>query len=111
MTSDTSARDPLGPALWDEFFQGSRVACARLISTVEDRPDLVAAIRDRLVPRQKGAVRIGITGPPGVGKSTITAALARRAVAAGHTVGVIAVDPSSPFTAARSSATACACRA
>jgi LAO/AO transport system kinase len=87
-----------GPQLWDEFFQGSRVACARLISLVEDRPDLVPGIRDRLIPRQKGAVRIGITGPPGVGKSTVTAALARRAVAAGHAVGVIAVDPSSPFT-------------
>jgi LAO/AO transport system kinase len=55
-------------------------------------------IRDRLIPRRRGAVRIGITGPPGVGKSTVTAALARRAVAAGHAVGVIAVDPSSPFT-------------
>lgn len=98
MTPDASAREPLGPRLWDEFFQGSRVACARLISAVEDRPDLVPGIRDRLVPRQSGAVRIGITGPPGVGKSTVTAALARRALAAGHTVGVIAVDPSSPFT-------------
>ena len=82
MTPDTSERNPLGPNFWDDFFQGSRVACARLISLVEDRPDLVPAIRDRLVPRQKGAVRIGITGPPGVGKSTITAALARHAVAA-----------------------------
>jgi LAO/AO transport system kinase len=90
--------DPLGPTLWDDFFRGSRVACARLISTVEDRPDLVPAIRDRLVPRQRGAIRIGITGPPGVGKSTITAALARRSLAAGHKVGVVAVDPSSPFT-------------
>jgi LAO/AO transport system kinase len=98
MTSDQSARDPLGPRFWEDFFQGSRVACARLISLVEDRPDLVPEIRDRLIPRRTGAVRIGITGPPGVGKSTITAALARRAVAAGHTVGVIAVDPSSPFT-------------
>ena len=98
MTSDTSARDPLGPPFWEDFFRGDRVACARLISTVEDRPDLVPAIRDLLLPRQKGAVRIGITGPPGVGKSTITAALARRSLAAGHTVGVIAVDPSSPFT-------------
>jgi len=92
------ARRGLDPALWEDFFQGSRVACARLISTAEDRPDLVPGIRDRLVPRQRGAVRIGITGPPGVGKSTVTAALARRSLAAGHTVGVIAVDPSSPFT-------------
>jgi LAO/AO transport system kinase len=98
MTPETPGRDPLGPNFWDDFFRGSRVACARLISLVEDRPDLVPAIRDRLFPRQRGAVRIGITGPPGVGKSTVTAALARRSLAAGHTVGVIAVDPSSPFT-------------
>lgn len=98
MTPNAAAAEPLGPRLWADFFQGSRVACARLISALEDRPDLVPAIRDRLVPRQKGAVRIGITGPPGVGKSTVTAALARRSLAAGHTVGVIAVDPSSPFT-------------
>lgn len=98
MTPDTSVRDPLGPPFWEGFFRGDRVACARLISLVEDRPDLVPAIRDHLIPRCTGAVRIGITGPPGVGKSTVTAALARRAVAAGHTVGVIAVDPSSPFT-------------
>jgi LAO/AO transport system kinase len=98
MTPDTSEREPPGPLFWEDFFHGDRVACARLISAVEDRPDLVPAIRDRLIPRQRGAVRIGITGPPGVGKSTITAALARRSLAAGHTVGVIAVDPSSPFT-------------
>ena len=98
MTPDPSACDPLGPLFWEGFFRGDRVACARLISLVEDRPDLVPGIRDRLIPRCKGAVRIGITGPPGVGKSTVTAALARRAVAAGHIVGVIAVDPSSPFT-------------
>jgi LAO/AO transport system kinase len=89
---------PVTPELWADFFEGRRQACARLISAVENHPELVPAIRDRLIPRQKGAIRIGITGPPGVGKSTVTAALARRAVARGHAVGVIAVDPSSPFT-------------
>ncbi len=88
----------LDAALWEAFSRGSRVACARLISLVEDRPDLVPEIRDHLAPRRGGAIRVGITGPPGVGKSTVTAALARRSLAAGHTVGVIAVDPSSPFT-------------
>jgi LAO/AO transport system kinase len=39
-----------------------------------------------------------VTGPPGVGKSTVTAALARRAVKAGHAVGILAVDPTSPFS-------------
>jgi len=88
----------LGPELWENFFKGDRLACARLISAVENFPSLVPQIRDKLIPRQKGAIRIGITGPPGVGKSTVTAALARRSVKAGHSVGVIAVDPTSPFT-------------
>jgi len=88
----------LGPKLWEDFFKGSRLACARLITAVENSPALVPEIRDKLLPRQKGAVRVGITGPPGVGKSTVTAALAHRAVKAGHSVGVIAVDPTSPFT-------------
>jgi LAO/AO transport system kinase len=86
------------PELWADFFAGRRQACARLITAVENHPELITVIRDRLSPCQKGGIRIGITGPPGVGKSTVTAALARRAVGAGHSVGVIAVDPSSPFT-------------
>ena len=98
MSAGPGPRQAPDAALWDAFFRGDRVACARLISLVEDRPDLLPEIRDHLLPRRRGAVRIGITGPPGVGKSTITAALARRAVSAGHSVGVIAVDPSSPFT-------------
>jgi LAO/AO transport system kinase len=86
------------PELWDDFFKGSRLACARLITKVENSPELIPEIRDKLIPHQKGAIRIGITGPPGVGKSTVTAALALRALMANHSVGVIAVDPSSPFT-------------
>jgi len=89
---------PIEPELWADFFAGRRQACARLITAVENHPELITVIRDRLSPSQKGGIRIGITGPPGVGKSTVTAALARRAVGAGHSVGVIAVDPSSPFT-------------
>jgi LAO/AO transport system kinase len=95
---DTCARRSIAPDLWDDFFSGSRLACARLISKVENEPDLVPEIRDRLIPRLQGAVRIGITGPPGVGKSTTTAALTQRAVRDGHKAGIIAVDPSSPFT-------------
>jgi LAO/AO transport system kinase len=93
-----AARPSIAPELWDDFFAGSRLACARLITKVENSPELVPEIRDRLIPRLKGAVRVGITGPPGVGKSTVTAALTRRAVKAGHKIGVIAIDPTSPFT-------------
>ncbi len=91
-------RPSVSQELWADFFGGSRLACARLISIVENDPDLVPDVLDRIIPRQRGGLRIGITGPPGVGKSTVTAALARRAVRAGHAVGVLAVDPTSPFS-------------
>jgi len=84
--------------LWDKFFKGDRLACARLISAVENDPEALPEILDKLIPAQKGGIRIGVTGPPGVGKSTVTAALARRALRAGHAVGILAVDPTSPFS-------------
>lgn len=84
--------------LWDDFSAGSRLACARLISAVENEAEALPEILDRVLPAQKGGLRIGITGPPGVGKSTVTAALAGRAVRAGRRVGVLAVDPTSPFS-------------
>jgi len=84
--------------LWAEFFRGDRLACARLITAVENHPAIGPEVRDHVIPRLNGAFRIGITGPPGVGKSTVTAALARRAAQHDQTVGIIAVDPSSPFT-------------
>ena len=84
--------------LWADFFDGGRLACARLISAVENSPRSIPEILDRIIPCQKGGVRIGVTGPPGVGKSTVTASLARRAVRAGRSVGILAVDPTSPFS-------------
>lgn len=84
--------------VWAEFFRGNRLACARLITAVENHPTIGPEVRDRLIPHLRGAFRIGITGPPGVGKSTVTAALARRTSQHDQTVGIIAVDPSSPFT-------------
>jgi len=88
----------IAQALWDDFFKGGRLACARLISAVENDPEAWPEILDKIIPAQKGGVRIGVTGPPGVGKSTVTAALARRAARAGHAVGILAVDPTSPFS-------------
>jgi len=83
---------------WDDFFKGGRLACARLISAVENEPEALPEILDKVIPAQKGGIRVGITGPPGVGKSTMTAALVRRAVQGGHAVGILAVDPTSPFS-------------
>jgi LAO/AO transport system kinase len=85
-------------SLWDDFSAGSRLACARLISTVENDAESLPEVLDRVLPAQKGGLRIGITGPPGVGKSTVTAALAGRAVRLGRSVGILAVDPTSPFS-------------
>ena len=81
-----------------DFAAGKKAALARAISIVENhRPgfeQLLAAWN-----RQLGrARRIGITGPPGAGKSTLTTALARAYRAQRLTVGIIAVDPTSPFT-------------
>ena len=98
MKSIESGPFAVDPALWADFLAGRRLACARLITLVENVPESVPEIRDRLIPLQRGGVRIGITGPPGVGKSTVTASLARRFLKAGRSVGIIAVDPSSPFT-------------
>lgn len=88
----------LSPELWDAFWNHDRRACARLITLVENNPALVPEIRQCIGPHLHGSVRIGITGPPGVGKSTVTSALTRIARNHNHQVGVVAVDPSSPFT-------------
>ncbi len=89
---------PWSAAQWDAFFAGSRRACARLITKVENEPASVPEIRDGLASKLGKALRIGITGPPGVGKSTLSSALALALAERGHRVGVVAVDPSSPFT-------------
>jgi len=73
-------------------------AVARLISMVEDGSPWLREISRLLAPRAGRAEIIGITGAPGVGKSTSTSALVAAFRAAGRRVGVLAVDPSSPFT-------------
>lgn len=88
----------LTPTLWDEFTNGDRRACARLITLVENHPDAIPDVHHQLAPKLGKAIRIGITGPPGVGKSTLNALLALGLADRGHRVGLIAVDPSSPFT-------------
>ncbi len=78
--------------------EGDRRSIARLISLVEDGgADLGEAMR-ALYPKTGSAYSVGITGAPGAGKSTLTERLVGRARAAQLTVGVLAIDPSSPFS-------------
>ena len=78
---------------------GDRRALARAISLVEDGDPLAYDVVREIYPETGNAYAIGMTGPPGVGKSSIVSALIRHVRAKEKTVGVISVDPSSPFTA------------
>jgi len=77
---------------------GDRLALARLITRVENRMPGVAEIMRSVQPRLGRAHVLGVTGPPGAGKSTLVDRITTRLRAERSSVGVIAVDPSSPFT-------------
>ncbi len=77
---------------------GDKRALARAISLVEDGDDLAYELIRDLYPQTGHAYAIGITGPPGVGKSSLISALVRHVRDRGSSVGVISVDPSSPFS-------------
>ncbi len=77
---------------------GDARAVARLISLVEDESPLLREVTAALAPHTGHALIVGITGSPGVGKSTSTSALVGHLRQAGRRVGVLAVDPSSPFS-------------
>src|SRR6201999_1351438 len=89
-------------ALAKELRSGSRAALARAITLVESRrADHQASARDlvqSLLPDTGKAIRVGITGSPGVGKSTTIDALGMYLIEQGHKVAVLAVDPSSART-------------
>jgi len=82
----------------DRALSGDTRAVARLLSAVEDDDPRVRELIKDLLPRTGHARIIGLTGAPGVGKSTLTAALVGAFRAAGRRVAVLAVDPTSPFT-------------
>ncbi|MEJ7744900.1 MAG: methylmalonyl Co-A mutase-associated GTPase MeaB [Nocardioidaceae bacterium] len=77
---------------------GDARAVARLISLVEDASPLLREVSKRLTPFTGHAQIVGITGSPGVGKSTSTSALVTALRKRGKRVGVLAIDPSSPFS-------------
>jgi len=85
-----------------DIVAGDRAALARAITLVESsRPDhrgLAEDLLARLLPRTGGAIRLGLSGAPGVGKSTLIEHLGLRLIARGHRLAVLAVDPSSPIT-------------
>jgi LAO/AO transport system kinase len=82
----------------DRARAGDTRALARLLSLVEDGSPRVRSVIKDLLPQAGGARVIGLTGSPGVGKSTVTGALVSALRAAGARIAVLAVDPTSPFT-------------
>jgi LAO/AO transport system kinase len=84
--------------LVDRALKGERLAVARLISLVEDGGAELGKVMEAIYPHTGTGYSIGITGAPGSGKSTLTERLVARARADDHKVGVLAVDPSSPFS-------------
>jgi LAO/AO transport system kinase len=95
VTPDAAAR---ATSLADAAVGGDRLALARLLTAVENRTPVAEAAMRRLYPTAGGAHLVGITGPPGSGKSTLVAALIAEVRRAGRPVAVVAVDPSSPIT-------------
>jgi LAO/AO transport system kinase len=86
------------PDLVTRAREGHPRAVARLISLVEDESPLLREVMAALAPHAGHAQVVGITGSPGVGKSTSTAALVTELRRADKRVGILAVDPSSPFS-------------
>jgi LAO/AO transport system kinase len=93
-------RRPMSAAaeLSDRLVEGDKRALARAISLIENGDPVGAEVVSTLYPRTGKARVVGFTGPPGVGKSTLIGALVKELRARERRVGVLSIDPSSPFT-------------
>src|SRR5680860_1538060 len=84
--------------LADRARQGDRRAVARCITLIENQHPLSYEVVKHLYPHTGNAYRVGVTGPPGVGKSSLISSLITTCREEDRSIGVISVDPSSPFT-------------
>ena len=91
-------RDWTRETLLEGVRAGDRRALARAITLIENSDPLAYELVRELYPETGKAYAVGVTGPPGVGKSSLISALIRHVREDGTSVGVISVDPSSPFT-------------
>jgi len=82
----------------ERFFKGDRMVLSKIISYVENQSPEYRKVLAQLYPKAGKAYRVGFTGPPGVGKSTIVDKLTALLIRNNKRVGIIAVDPTSPFT-------------
>ena len=98
MAGPDASRTTDPATLVQRMLDGDRLALARLITHVENRTAAVRTIMKAVHGRRRGGYVVGVTGPPGAGKSTVVDRLTAHLRAAGDTVGIVAVDPSSPFT-------------
>jgi LAO/AO transport system kinase len=98
MSDGTDAETEAKPDLIDELLAGKHRALARVITKIENRAPGYRELVSRLHDHTGDAQVIGITGSPGAGKSTLVDKMAKTYREQGLTVGVIAIDPSSPFT-------------
>ncbi|HIQ29839.1 MAG TPA: methylmalonyl Co-A mutase-associated GTPase MeaB [Candidatus Caldiarchaeum subterraneum] len=84
--------------LVEKIVKGDRRAVARAITIVESDPDAGLRVLEKLPKPTKQSPVIGVTGPPGVGKSTLIGRVVKELITSGNRIGVLAIDPTSPFT-------------